>query len=269
MTASKQQIREAIQKGMDNAHTQNVPLWLGATDEVLNLLVEEGECFSSGSIAAYLRTFNPNLKFSVTSHIGEHIRDRFSANTMPVYVHDDGTVSPMEQVPRVTQGIARTPPGTGVFVYAPSYQEGMGYDFEVDIPVPGTPLPLEPDGLPAIPQQPLVPASHFIQLAPRVAQVNLMAVVHKNRRCYIPRSAFEELLHETKSGLKGGDPVYVTVDADEAIVSLDRTPGSQAYQLVATRGVVQFSHPVTPFTIGDTFPIVVEGGARRLVVALK
>jgi hypothetical protein len=149
----------------------------------------------------------------------------------------------------------------------------MAYDFEIDIPTPGVPVQMESDGLPPIPKQPTTPAAHFVKLAARksVAGLTLTATVHKNRRCYVPRSAFGELLHETKTGLKGGDSVYVVIDdaSGEAVISLDRMAGAQAYQLVATRGVVQFSHPVTPFNIGDTFSITVDGPGRRLVVTLS
>jgi hypothetical protein len=270
---NKQQIIDAIEAGITAAPSQGVPEWLGATDSLLDLFAQECESFSSGSIAAHLRHFRPDLNFSVTSSVGAHVRNRFDADTMPVYQNADGTVTPVEQVPRTCEGIGRTPPGTSVFVYAPGYTEGMDYDFEIDIPKPGTTVQAESDGLPPIPTQPSTPAAHFVKLAARksVAGLSLTATVHKNRRCYVPRSAFEELLHETKTGLKGGDSVYVKVDdsGGEAVISLDRLSGAQAYQLVATRGVVQFSHPVAPFTIGDTFTITVDGPGRRLVVDLS
>ena len=270
-TIAKQTIIDAIETGVAAAPGMNVPTWLGATDSLIELFALNGHPYSSGEVAAHLRTFRPDLVFSVTQSVGEHVRERFYAGTLPLFTNPDGSSSPAEQVPRTTEGIGRTPPHIGVFVYAPSYTDGFAHEFEVDIPKPGVALPLENDGLPAVPAQPTTPAAHFVKLAPRKAATNLEARVHKDSRCYVPRSAFEELLHETQTSLKGGDMVYVFVDDanKEAIVSLDRTPGSQGYTLVATRGRVLFPHPAHPFTIGDTFPITVDGPGRRLVVDLS
>ncbi len=268
MTLHKGSIVFAIDKGLDAAKAQGIPLWMGVTNSLIELAVANWQPFSSGEIAAHMRTFRPDLVFSVTSSVGEHIREMFYANTMPTYANADGSVTPVEQVPRVTQGIGRTPPGVSVFVYAPSYQVGVDHPFEVDIPAPGAKFKLEPDGLPPLPVQSPTPNSHFVQLAPRKAAAGLTANVHSNLRCYIPRSAFEELLHETGTALKGGDSVHISVDDVEGtvVVSLDPIPNSQAHQLVATRGVVQFTHPVRPFTPNQTFPIEVDGPNRRLIV---
>jgi len=264
----KQQIIDAIEDGITDAKAQGVPDWLGATDQLLELFALHGHPFSSGEIAAHLRTFKPKLVFSVLN-VGDHVRNRFWDDNMPVFVNPDGTTSPAEQVPRTTQGIGRTPPGVSVFVYAASYQEGHDHDFEIDIPRPGNNLPKDPDGLPPIPAQPTTPASHFVKLAPRKAATNLVATVHKDQRCYVPRAAFEELLHETQTALKGGDSVYVKVDGDEATVNLDRVDGSQGYTLIATRGRVLFPHPVTPFTPGKQYPVTVDGPGRRLTIDLS
>lgn len=270
MTLAKHDIIATIENGLNTASTQGIAPWMGATNGLLALMIDNRLPFSSGEIAAQLRTFRPDLRFSVTG-IGEYVRERFYADTLPSFPNPDGTLSSVEQVPRVTQGIGRTPPGTSVFVYAPSYQEGVDHPFEVDIPTPGVPVPVDPDGLPPVPVQSPTPASHFVQLAPRKAAAGLKAAVHSNLRCYIPRSAFEELLHETGTALKGGDSVYIAVDDVEGvvIVSLDPIPNSQAHQLVATRGVVQFTHPVRPFTPNQTFPITVNGPNRRLVVDIS
>lgn len=268
MTLAKQAIIDTIETGVVASQTQGIPPWMGATNALISLMISNREPFSSGEIAAHMRTFRPDLRFSVTSNVGEHIREMFYAQTMPTYVNADGSVTPVEQVPRVTQGIGRTPPGVSVFVYAPSYQAGIDHEFEIDIPTPGVSIKVEPDGLPAVPVQSPTPANHFVKLAPRKAATDLKASVHSNLRCYIPRSAFEELLHETGTALKGGDSVHITVDDVEGVVvvCLDPIPNSQAHQLVATRGVVQFTHPVRPFTPNQVFPITVDGPGRRLVV---
>lgn len=275
MTALKQQIVDAINQGIGDAPTMGVPPWLAATDKLIELFVSTRDCFSSGEIAAQLRTFKPDLRFSVTSNIGEHVRERFYADSMPLYTNADGSVTPVEQASRTTQGFTRTPPGTQVFVYGPDYATIQAHEFEVEIPQPGTQLQPEADGLPPIPVQapnPL-PSSHSyaVNLSARPSAKDLTATVHNDSRLCIPRSALEALLHATQTALKGGDAVYVIVDdtAKEARVSLDRDPaGGQGYQLSAARGRVLFPHPAHPFTVGDSFKITIDGPARRLVVDL-
>ena len=272
MTATNKQISDAIESGVQAAPAQGVPEWLSATDAVITVLVEEHDCFSSGEIAAHLRTFRPDLVFSVTSSVGEHIRDRFYSSSLPMYENPDGTHTPVEQVPRTTQGFTRTGAGVEVFVYGPEWQACQDHEFEIEIPAPGVTTPADPTdahGLPAKPAQPST--AHFVNLKPRVATRDLTATVHKDARLYVPRSAFEALLHETQTGLKGGDSVYVLVDdsTEEATVNLDRSNGAQAYQLIATRGRVLFPHPIHPFTPGDTYAVTVDGSGRRLVVDLS
>jgi hypothetical protein len=274
MTVTNKQISDAIDTGIQAASSQGVPDWLGATDALIDLLVENGECFSSGEIAAHLRTFRPELVFSVTNSLGEHIRDRFYSNTLPMYENPDGTHTPVEQIPRMTQGFTRTPAGTQVFVYGPDFDECQDHEFEVDIPKPGTQIPAAPGdahGLPARPQQPPKPVQHFTTLTPKPSPRDLTATIHNDGRCCIPRSAVEALLHDTGTGLKGGDSMYVKVDdgAEEARIALDREDGAQGYQLAASRGRVLFPHPAHPFTPGDSYAIRIDGTNRRLIVDLS
>jgi len=272
--STNKEIKDAIERGIADAQAQGNPEWMGAADALLELLIEKGECFSSGEIAAHLRTFRPDLFFSVTNDLGDHIRNRFWGDTLPMYVADDGSLTPVEQVPRRTGGFTRTPPGTEVFVYGPDHQAAADHEFEVEIPKPGTQVPADPGdahGLPAKPSQPATPVQQFTQLKPRPARDGLRATVHNDARCCIPRSAVEALLHEADVGLKGGDSLYVLVDDDndEVRVGLDREDGAQGYQLSASRGRVLFPHPAHPFKAGDAFRIKVEGDNRRLVIDIS
>jgi len=274
MTVTNKEISDAIESGIQASQTQGVPEWLGATDALITLFVESRECFSSGEIAAHLRTFNPALRFSVTSNLGEHIRDRFYGNSMPLYPNPDGTFSPIEMTPRMTAGFTRTPPGTQVFVYGPDNTSCVAHPFEVEIPAPGTtvaPAPGDAHGLPARPVQAPVPVSHFVTLQPRKSHVDLRATVHADGRCCVPRSILEELLYETQAGLKGGDPLYVLVDnaAQQARIGLDRENGAQAYSVWATTGRCYFPNPAHPFTPGDCYAVTVDGPGRRLVVDIS
>jgi len=271
--ATNKQISDAINQGIQDAVARGVPEWLGATDALLDVLIEEGDCFSSGEIASYLRTFRPDLVFSVTSSVGKHLQDRFYGCTMPMYLDPQAGASPVEMVPRITGGFSRTPAGTEVFVYGPDAQSASDHDFEVDIPKPGFKTPADPTdahGLPAKPVQAPTPIQHFVNLTPRPRK-DITATVHNDARCCIPRSALEALLHETQTSLKGGDSVYVQVDdgAQQAIIALDRDDGTQGYNLSAARGRVLFPHPVRPFKPGDRYAATVDGPGRRLVVDLS
>lgn len=275
MTVTNKQISDAIEKGIQDAQSQSIPDWMGATNALIDLFVSERVCFSSGEIAAYLRTFNPALRFSVTSSIGGHIRDRFYGNTLPLYDNGDGTHSAVEMVPRRTQGFTRTPMDTEVFVYGPDYQSCIDHEFEVDIPAPGVQMPADPadpNGLPAKPIQapnPVQTAPKGVTLRPRKPVLNITATVHADGRCCVTRSAVEALLHETGASLKGGDPMYVTVTGDEAIIGLDNTPGSTSYSIWASTGRVYFPRPSNPFVPGTAFRVRVDGSNRRLVVDLS
>ena len=250
----------AVQGGADAA-------WKGATDALIELFAHKGVPFSSGELAAHLRTVRPDLRFSVTNSVGEHLRSRFHADTL-WHRDDQGDEVPLVQVPRVTEGWSRTPPGQSVFVYAINRAEGELHPFEVDIPTPGVPVKVEPDGLPAIPAQPATPQPHFIKLAPRKAISGLTAKVHTDSRLVIPRNAFEELLHATGAALSGGDSVYVVVDdtAQEVRLALAPAPGFKSYSLQKARGRVLVSHPTRPFVPGSSFSVFVRGD--ELVVNL-
>lgn len=275
MTVTNKQINDSIEQGITDAISQGIRDWMGATNALIDLLVDHNECFSSGEIAAHLRTFMPNLRFSVTSNIGNHLRDRFYGNTLPLYENDDGTHTAVEMVPRTTQGFTRTPVGTEVFVYGPDYTSCMDHEFEVDIPSPGTQVPADPNdsnGLPARPVQaptPKQPGGKNVVLRPRKPVMNLTATVHADGRCCVPRSAIEALLHETGASLKGGDPMYVTVTDDLATIGLDNTPGSNSYSIWASTGRVYFPRPANPFVPGTAFRIRVNGSDRCLTVDLS
>lgn len=272
MALSNTEIATTIQNAVADAPNRGVPDWQAATDDLIEALVANGECFSSGEIAAHLRTFAPNLRFSVTSSVGEHVRNRFYGNTLPLYQNDDGTTSPVEQVPRTTQGFTRTPPGTQVFVYGPDYVTATAYDFEVDIPAPGTVPAIATDGsgLPARPTQSATPRQHAKPVTPRPA-TNLRVSVRTDYRVNVPRSAFEALLHATQTGLKGGDSVYVEFDDanSKAIIYLDPQPNARSYNLWATTGRIAIRHPVKTFNPGDEYAVEIDATNRRMVVDLS
>lgn len=266
MTAiAKTDIINAIEVGILAVQGGSEPDWKGALDSLIELFAHKGVPFSSGELAAHLRTFRPDLRFSVTNSVGDHLRSRFHMDTL-WHTDESGDEIPLVQVPRVTEGWSRTPPGQSVFVYAVNRTDGESHPFEVEIPLPGAQAQIEPDGLPAIPVQPATPQPHFVKLAPRKAASNLSATVHVDARLVIPRAAFEELLHATNTALSGGDSVYVSISDEEVRIALDPSPGYKAYSLQATRGRILIRNDKQDFNPGSTFPIEVEGD--ELVVDL-
>ncbi|NBR00455.1 MAG: hypothetical protein EBT97_08390 [Actinobacteria bacterium] len=83
-----------------------------------------------------------------------------------------------------------------------------------------------------------------------------------DRRCVVPRSAFEFFVHATGRTIRiGTDPVHITFTKDEARITLDPTPTSTPYHLWAGRGRVAFASygaNGTVFTPGQSFPVYVS-----------
>ena len=181
--------------------------WRAAAEATIEYLIAEGQCFSSGEVARWLRICEPSLMFSVPS-LGVYIRDLFDNQNMPQYP-DDGWGQPVypSQVPRTTQGFTRTPAGIEVMVYCPDQQEGFAHGFEVDIPKPGGADTQYPTQSPNVPQGGVAPAlftgsgNTVIPNKPKAATVkitgahakpivSIKATVQQDGRLQIPRSAF-------------------------------------------------------------------------------
>ena len=106
---------------------KNAINWRDAVNSLLTFWISEGRCFSSGEVAACLRTHMPDLKFSVPK-VGEFVRELFYSSIGP-YPGGEAVV----QVPRFTVGKFpdRTPAQTEVFVYGPTADACNAHDFEV------------------------------------------------------------------------------------------------------------------------------------------
>jgi len=131
--------------------------WREALIALVQWLVANDRCFSSGECAAYLRKYRPDLQFAQNT-LGEYLRRWFDNDPNPQYPvppafpeYDDGqggTLYPT-QVARTTSGVARTldgrtvvsrtPVGFTVFVYAKDNSAGYAHDFEVLVPDPRDP----------------------------------------------------------------------------------------------------------------------------------
>lgn len=270
------------------------PDWRTAVTDLLAWFVANDRCFSSGEVAAYLRTYRPDLRFSATG-IGEFIRDAYDAGTFPSYDVVDpatGASAPLypTQVPRTCTGVARTldgrivqaktPVGQSVFVYAKDGADGFAHDFEVYVPEWDDPQALKatpvgqaapvnaaptPTGqpTPAAPVQ--IPSPQANVIIGRLPPGALVAKVRSDRRLIIERSAFEAFVSLTGTPLRGGpqgDPVHVSFDVDAtgksvAMVTRDPRASSTPYHLWNGAGRVAFlaSGSVAPFTPDDKYKV--------------
>jgi len=222
--------------------------WKTCAIDLIRWLIANDRCFSSGEIAHYIRVHRPDVSFSVLD-LGNQVRDWYYGQELPTY----GSGLYPAMVPRTTEGIYRTQAGVRVFVYAPNEAEGKVHDFEVDVPLP-----------PAVEGQPtrVPPSDPATITGSRRTDDDLLAVVRADRRCVVPRSAFEFFVHATGRSIRiGTDPVYITFTKDEARITLDPTPTSTPYHLWAGRGRVAFASygpNGTVFTPGQRFPVYVS-----------
>lgn len=261
--------------------------WRQAATDLIKFLIGMDRCFSSGEVAAILRTHRPDLRFSVPN-LGEFIRDLFYSQQMPEYLQDadNGTGTmipvPVTMSPRFTVGLYpdRTPAGVQVFVYGPSAGACDAHEFEVFVPNPGNgeTMASAPPPAKGIPQ-PIrggAPLGHTVT-APfgtktgvyiggdHSTTTDIVAKVAKDGRMYITRSAFETAVHLGGTPLRGGDPVYVQKVADTIVVTLvdDGTPGVKTYNLWKAGGRIALDSG--PFgnglwKDGDSFPLKIEAG---------
>ena len=240
--------------------------WRTAVSDLIAFWIGEGKCFSSGEVASALRVHRTDLRFSVPN-LGEFIRDLFYGGSMPEYA-DDGAGNPTlpSMSPRFTVGLFpdRTPAGIQVFVYGPNAGACDAHEFEVFIPNPAknetmadAPTPATPVPQPARGQSGKGPVTIGGSKTP-VGDVT--ATVWPDGRIGIPRAAFEVCVHLAGTPIKGGDPVFVKCDANEAVITLGDVAGSTRYDLWTTQGRIAFANPAKPFNPGDSFKLTIEAG---------
>lgn len=264
MAATDQSIQNAL----------NVPStdWRATCNALIEHLVEEGECFSSGELARWMRIYRPDLKFSVPN-LGGYVRDLYYACTLPQYADDgegNGPCNPT-QVPRTTEGLGRTPAGVEVFVYAPNGDAGYAHNFEVDIPQPGGPATqYSTNATPGTPKTPAAAGDGVVIAGSAKPLMALKATVQQDRRLQVPRAAFEAFVHFCGATMRGGDPVYVKVEMDKATITLaDPGDGAKEYNLWADSGRVSFPSPSTPFNPGDTFLVNIAPNGLTVDLTVK
>lgn len=273
--------------------------WRTAVTDLIAWLVANDRCFSSGEIAAMLRTYRPDLAFKVAS-VGEFIRDAYDNGNIPSYDDGQGGIIYPTQVPRTTNGAARTldgrtvvsktPAGQAVFVYAKDGTDGFAHDFEVYIPDfndPNATRATPYTGAPPAPTQTLVvtPSGQVAQPPTQASGIvikgslkrdDLTAYVRPDRRLCVPRAAFEVFVAMTGTPLRGGpqgDPVYVDFVGTEVFITRNPAPTgtSTPFYLWATRGRVAFlaAQSLPPFEPGDRYKITVCSNAIAIDLSNK
>lgn len=259
--------------------------WRVTADNLLVFWASQNRCYSSGEVAACLRTHRQDLAFSVQG-VGTYLRDKFFQGTLPEYP-DDGFGDPADpvQVVRMTIGRypERTPAGVGVCVYGPSVQEADTHDFEIFVPRPKIDGTMETLADAPCPATSLSPAPSFSTTVPvagqkpvvtiagaRLAAVDIMAKVWPDKRLCVPRAALEAAVHLGGGApLHGGDSVFVSLSPTKVIITLTREDDQQKeYDISAEKGRVSFpSNDLSnSFVPGTVFRVQVDRG--RLTVDL-
>ncbi|MFT5682243.1 MAG: hypothetical protein ACI8RZ_003161 [Myxococcota bacterium] len=248
-----------INEGADAALQSGTPAWTGAVDALIALCVSLNVCFTSGEISTWIRTYRPDLRFSVTQNVGPHIRTRFTDGTLPDYAS-----GPVEQKSQKTAGYSRAPVHTTVFVYGPDSFAISTHRFEVSVPSPGGAMP----DLTNLPQLPIQPATPIRPSAGRVVGRKVLhfsgaptATVHTDRRLCVPRRAFEALATRQQRTVHGGDDVYVAIVGDEISISLDPIQGARKYSLVTSRCRLLFT---TPLPVSSHYTVSITDAGLKL-----
>jgi len=257
------------------ADTKN---WRAAVSAFIAHKIESNLPFSSGELAAELRTHRPDLAFSVIA-LGDFVRDMFYAGAMDLYDDGMGGLVPPCQIPCTTQGIGRTPAGQIVFVYGPDPVTCQGHPFEVDIPLPGVASNSNPvQSLPSNGGTPAALTAQSSGVHPPSGQTRTPvqvtgsaapgtipnATVHIDGRLCVARGAFEAFVLALNHVMRGGDPVYVRFDGNTLVISLDAKPGTAKYDLAKYRGRVLVTPPNLPLQPGDKYAITVDGGELKV-----
>lgn len=244
---------------------KNSQTWRDAVADLIDFYTANDKCFSSGEIAAEIRIHRTDLQFSVLN-LGEYVRDLYY-NGAIAYQN-----APAYQIARTTQGLGRTPAGKHVFVYGPDPVAVATHPFEVDIPQPGqgTGTRLAPffkkSGYPTAIAP--APSSAPAPVQPVVFQPSsaLTATVHTDRRLCVTRRVMDQYLAAMGRAIRPGEQLFVKIEEDQAVVSLDPLDGAKTYELIQG-GRILFPRPDKPLSPGDRYEVRVT--ATTLTINLS
>ena len=249
--------------------------WREAVRDVIKYRVDNGLCFSSGGVAAILRTHRmSDLRFSVPN-LGGYVRDLFDGDNMGKYLVEDDNGDEVEesplQVSRITVGQGRTPAGQMVFVYGPTQEDCDDFDFEVDITLPHghTPRKTTPStgGYPtstsiaaAVNPTPGGAAlQHPVTMTQKIRKTGSNEVlILDDCRAIVYRAVLDAWFHHSSKTIRAGGEVHIEFKDDgKAYIGVTSSADTSPYRLTAgTRpGRIHFSSPTSPFQPGDRFGI--------------
>lgn len=262
----------------DASLTNSRLMWERAVLALIQAWTAKGECYSSGRLCATMREHRADKMVFSCPSVGEVLKNLFYSGQLPDYVDENGDSTPVVMVPRITEGLYpdRTPAGVEVFVYGPNAQACMTYEFEVFIPNPMRGETMASAPAPAVAQT--VQAANdptgrtktaVAILGTRLANQSPVAAVWPDGRLCIPRTAFEALVHLSGSPMRGGDPVYVTIEGTKITVNLEPTgdPKERSYDLSLENGRIAITFPFKILCPKDAYAIEVT--ADNLIVDLS
>lgn len=263
---------------------QNATSFEDAADNLLDLWVEQGYCFTSGHLTHTVRHFRTDLRFSHAS-MGTHLRDRFDNNTLPSF--DDGMGGALYpvQVERTTSGQSRTPVGTMVYCYGPDQNEADLFEFELDINDPtgvvndGSFAPttgLSPVGaalqatkltsakqISSTPVPATQPHGQVSVAKGRNVPGDALAKVHRDGRLCIPRLAFEALAFVTGVPIVGGEPLYIAIDLATQKIKIRQGSAVGFVEVCPTtdklRVHLTIPSAIPALDVGNAYPVELAG----------
>ena len=229
-------------------------------------------CYSSGEVAATLRTHRPDAMVFSSPRVGELIKELFYNGQLPSYLDDQGQPVPVVQVPRITEGLYpdRTRAGIEVFVYGSSVQACLDHPFEVFIPNPQKGETMADAPAPAVAQTVLAgldksgnTRTAVAIMGDRLRNQEILAKVWPDGRLCIPRNAFEAAVHLGGTPMRGGDPVYVRFDRNSVIVTFASSgvPDEKTYDLTADKGRIAVTPPAGMCSLGSGYKCSVAAGS--------
>jgi hypothetical protein len=218
--------------------------WQDAVDNLVEFLIYQEACFSSGEITAMIRETRPDLKFR-HMWVGERLRNSYYMGTFPA--HPSGLL--LQRGVRQTSGQdIRTPAGQEVFVYGPDQDAIMRHPFEVNIPN------MAPD--PSVP-------SDVAQATPPALKECVLCKVHADGRICIPKRAFEIMAANTGAPIVGGEPLYATWTATTIVINRTHGPAT----IIPTKDKCRVHlTPPSPLPLGSEYAIVIEVGGPEMTI---
>ncbi len=235
----------------------NVYNWQDAVCKIVDDLLYNNKCFSSGEVAAILKSHRKDLSVPVPK-IGLFLRDLYSMSALK---YKNGQMA--ERVDRYTKSN-----NVLVFVYAPTQTDGQNHCFEIGN-----------NKKTMAPQQKLNVVVSNVQ-----NHFDLYATVQKDGRITIPKRAFKTYENKINTVLVPGhkvyvchDPVHNTINVSYDVQTLksnfNGTLTIKEYSITRDLGKIKYTPDNSMLPVswknGTKYEIVIPKNSNLLVVDLK